>query len=187
MFQAMSAMKQVVHNMLHGIHDMNHVIHAMNYVYDDMIYRMDIMHEVIQDMTHDICDMSQVIHGILHRMNDPVRRVLDVSQKMHELRGRLEQLDAERAAIQAEIAACMEQLAYVAGGQVMPPPDSTLSAQILWVLRRQPDRPLAPMDIAGMLDIRDRRTLTNIRVLLSRMGRDGRARKVAHGRYKAIA
>ena len=43
------------------------------------------------------------------------------------------------------------------------------------------------MDIAGMLNIYGRRELTNIRVLLSRMGRDGRARKVAHGRYLAIA
>ena len=51
---------------------------------------------------------------------------------------------------------------------------------------RHPDRPLAPMDIAGILDIRDRKELTNLRVLLSRMGRDGRARRVAHGRYMSI-
>jgi hypothetical protein len=119
-------------------------------------------------------------------MNDPVARVLDVSRKMHDLRGRLEQLDAERAAIQQDIAVCMAELAHVAGGQVKPPPDSTMSEQVLWVLRRHHDRPLAPIDIAGMLDIRKRQELTNLRVLLSRMGRDGRARRVAHGRYMAI-
>jgi hypothetical protein len=119
-------------------------------------------------------------------MNDPVARVLEVSQKMHELRGRLEQLDAERAGIQQEITACMEQLALATGGKDQRPPDTTLSAQILWALRSQPDRALAPMDIAGMLNIHHRAELTNVRVLLSRMGRDGRARRVGHGRYMAI-
>jgi hypothetical protein len=120
-------------------------------------------------------------------MNDPVTRVLDVSQKMHELRGRLGELDAERVEIQQQIAVCMEQLASVAGGQVMPPPDSNISTQVLWALRRQPDRPLAPMDIAIMLGIHKKQELTNLRVLMSRMGRDGRARRVAHGRYMPIA
>jgi hypothetical protein len=146
------------------------------------------LHQVVQ--LHDsgrFTIWNTFIYDILHFMNDPVARVLDVSQKMHELRGRLEELDAERARIQQEIAGCMEQLAHVAGGQVKPPPDSTMSAQILWVLRRHPDRPLAPIDIAGMLDIRHKQELTNLRVLLSRMGRDGRARRVAHGRYMAIA
>jgi hypothetical protein len=120
-------------------------------------------------------------------MNDPVNRVLDVSRQMHELRERLGQLDAERAEVQQQIAVCMEQLAHVSKGQVMPPPESGLSSQVLWALRRHPDRALAPMDIAGMLNIRSRGELTNLRVLLSRMGRDGRARRVAHGRYMAIS
>jgi hypothetical protein len=38
-----------------------------------------------------------------------------------------------------------------------------------------------------MLNIRGKGELTNLRVLLSRMGRDGRARRVAHGRYMVIA
>lgn len=119
-------------------------------------------------------------------MVDPVNRVLDVSKRMHELRERLAQLDAERAEIQQQIAACMEQLAHVSGGQVVPPPGSTLSSQVLWALRRHPDRALAPLDIAGMLNIRSSGELTNLRVLLSRMGRDGRARRVGHGRYMAV-
>jgi hypothetical protein len=54
-------------------------------------------------------------------------------------------------------------------------------------LRRHPDRALAPLDVAAMLNIRGRAELTNVRVLLSRMGRDGRARRVGHGRYMAIS
>ena len=131
--------------------------------------------------------MIQCIHDILHFMNDPVTRVLDVSRQMHELRERLQQLDAERVEIQQQIAACMQQLAHVSGAQVVPPEGSTMSALILWALRRHPDRPLAPMDIAVMLNVRGKQDLTNLRVLLSRMGRDGRARRVGHGRYMAIA
>lgn len=130
--------------------------------------------------------MIQVVHGILQVMNDPVSRVLDVSQKLQELRGRIEELDAERVRLQQEIAVCMEQLASVAGA-VLPPPDGTMSEQVIWALRRHPDRPLAPMDIAGMLNIQKQSELTNLRVLMSRMGRDGRARRVAHGRYMAIS
>lgn len=134
-----------------------------------------------------IHDMNASKRDILGRMNDPVARVLDVSSKMHELRGRLVQLDAERAAIQEQIAVCMEQLATTAGGQVRPPLGSTTSEQVLWVLRRHPDRPLAPIDVAAMLDIRGKQELTNLRVLMSRMARDGRARRVARGRYMTIA
>ena len=140
----------------------------------------------LNETFHVTDDMNVLTYDILRLMTDPVARVLDVSQKMHELRGRLDQLDAERAGIQQEIAACMEQLALATGGQDKRPPATTLSAQILWALRQYPDHSLAPMDIAGMLNIRHPGELTNVRVLLSRMGRDGRARKVRHGRYTAI-
>lgn len=120
-------------------------------------------------------------------MDDPVNRVLVISRQMEELRERLVQLDAERAEVQQQIAVCMEQLAQLSKGQVLPPRGSSLSSQVLWALRRHPDRALAPLDVAAMLNIRGRAELTNVRVLLSRMGRDGRARRVGHGRYMAIS
>jgi exoribonuclease R len=58
-----------------------------------------------------------------------------------------------------------------------------MTNQILWALRRHRDRPLAPVDVAGMLRLTSEREVRNVRVLLARMARDGRARKVAHGRY----
>ena len=134
-----------------------------------------------------IHDMNVSKRDILSRMNDAVSRVLDVSSRMHELRARLEQLNAERAAIQEQLAVCMEQLAQTAGGQVRPSLDSTMSELVLWAPRRHPDRPLAPMDIAVMLDVRGKQALTNLRVLMSRMARDGRARRVGHGRYMTKA
>ncbi|SRR5258708_7466038 len=119
-------------------------------------------------------------------MSDPVQQVLDVSQKLQELRQRLVQLDTERAAIQEQISVCMGKLASTAGGQVMPPASSGLTNQILWALRRFQDRALAPMDIAGILNLHSAGDFTNVRVLLSRMSRDGRVRRVAHGRYMTI-
>ena len=127
--------------------------------------------------------MTDVVSDKVHVMSDPIGHLLDVSQMLRDIRQRLDELEAERAALQRQAAACLEQLATTAGGQVMPPADAGLSAQILWVLRRHPDRPMAPADVARVLGLTGGRDLTNIRVLLSRMGRDGRARKVAHGRY----
>jgi len=119
-------------------------------------------------------------------MTDPVMHVLDVSQKLHELRQRLDQLNAERAAVEGQIAACMEQLASTASSQVMPPPGSGLTEQILWVLRKYRDHGMSPMEIAQALNITGYQPLTNVRVLLSRMWRDGRVRRIGHARYVTI-
>jgi hypothetical protein len=127
--------------MVQVVNDQIHVVNDLLQVVNDMI-------DVVNYIIDVIRDLLQVI-DILHVMNDPVTSVLDVSRKMHELRARLEELDAERAGVQQQIAVCMAQLASLAGGQVLPPPDSRLSEQILWALRRYPDRPLAPIDIAA--------------------------------------
>jgi uncharacterized protein involved in exopolysaccharide biosynthesis len=119
-------------------------------------------------------------------MSDPVLQVLDVSQKLHDLRQRLDQLNAERAAVEAQIAACMQQLASTASSQVMPPPGTGLTQQIIWVLRKYPDHAMAPMDIAQVLNMTSRQQLTNVRVRMSRMWREGRVRRVGHARYLAI-
>jgi hypothetical protein len=58
-----------------------------------------------------------------------------------------------------------------------------MANQIRWVLRRHRDRALGPIDIADMLRLTSRLDIANVRTLLARMARDGRARKVAHGRY----
>ena len=58
-----------------------------------------------------------------------------------------------------------------------------MTDQIRWALRRRPNRPLAPFAVAGMLRLTSARDVGNVRTLLARMARDGRVRKVAHGRY----
>jgi hypothetical protein len=75
----------------------------------------------------------------------------------------------------------MTQLGTIRGkGEPVP---EGMANQIRWALRRHRDRPLAPIDIAGMLQLTSRLDVANVRTLLARMARDGRARKVAHGRY----
>src|SRR5258708_37525830 len=119
-------------------------------------------------------------------MSDAVRQVLDTSQRLQDLRQRLDQLDTERATIQAQIAECMDSLALTVAGHATPTARSGLGGQILWVLRRHQDRPLAPMDIAEMLNLRSEVDLPNVRVLLSSMSRDGRVRKVGRARYLTL-
>ena len=113
-------------------------------------------------------------------MNASVQRVLDLSARLRELRDQFDRLDAERTAVQQQIDACMSELG-AARGESEPMPEG-LANQIRWALRRS-DHPLAPIDIASMLRLTRGSDVANVRTLLARMARDGRARKVAHGRY----
>ena len=114
-------------------------------------------------------------------MNDSVQQVLNLSARLRDLRDQLDRLDAERAAVQKQIDECMAQLGVARGaGEPMP---QGMANQIRWALRRHRDRPLAPIDIATMLRFTSGADINNVRTLLARMARDGRARKVAHGRY----
>jgi len=114
-------------------------------------------------------------------MNDSVQRVLNLSTTLRELRGQLDRLDAERAAVQEQIDECMSQLGAVRRAD--EPMPQGIANQIRWALRCHRDRPLAPIDVAAMLRLSSEADVANVRTLLARMARDGRARKVAHGRY----
>ena len=113
-------------------------------------------------------------------MSDTVQRILDLSARLRELRGQLDRLDAERAAVQEQIEECMAEMGAAGDEEPMP---HGMTDQIRWALRRHRDRPLAPFDVAAMLRISSERDVNNVRRLLARMARDGRARKVAHRRY----
>jgi hypothetical protein len=114
-------------------------------------------------------------------MSDSVQRVLDLSARLRELRDQLDRLDAERVVVRRQIEDCMAQLGPAPGND--EPMPSGMSNQVRWALRRYRDRPLAPIDVAGMLRLSSEADIANVRALLARMARDGRARKVAHGRY----
>jgi len=113
-------------------------------------------------------------------MSDHVKQTLDASDRLRQLRARLDELDAERAKLHEQIEACMDELARATGGADA---GSGLSARILAVLRREPTRAFAPMDVGTALRFRSEQDFVNVRVSLSRMSRAGRVRRVGHGRY----
>ena len=117
-------------------------------------------------------------------MTHPVDTILEVSRKLQELRERMVALDTERAALQQQIDACVNQLSATVEGQRLPPIEGTLAQRIIAVLRRYKDRTLAPIDVAGALGIRSKTELTNLRVLMSRMARDGRIERTSRARYR---
>ena len=127
-------------------------------------------------------DTNRAIHARIRGMNYDVQRVLDLSARLRELRDQLDRLDVERAAVQQQIDACMSQLGAARSAESEPMPQG-MANQIRWALRRHRDRPLAPIDIVAMLRLTSEADVANVRTILARMARDGRVRKVAHGRY----
>ena len=116
-------------------------------------------------------------------MSDPVDSILAVSRRLQELRERMMALDAERAALQQQIDACVNELSSTVEEQRIPPIEGTMAERIIAVLQRNKNRPLAPIDVADILGIRSQADVTNIRVLMSRMSRDGRIDKLSRARY----
>jgi vacuolar-type H+-ATPase subunit I/STV1 len=137
------------------------------------------------DIDHGIDDMKTGICAMIGVMSHSVDRILEVSQRLQELRQRAVALDAERAALQQQIEACVNELSSTVEEQRLPPMAGTMAEQIIAVLQRNKTRPLAPSDVADILDIRSYADVGNIRVLMSRMSRDGRIEKVTRARYRA--
>jgi septal ring factor EnvC (AmiA/AmiB activator) len=135
---------------------------------------------VKRDSIHVASDLIRLTHVFIQDMSDTVQHILDLSERLRELRGQLDRLDAERAAVRQQIEECMAQMGPGSDEEPMP---EGMAQQIRWALRRHRDRPLAPVDVATMLRLTSQRDVGNVRTLLARMARDGRARKVAHGRY----
>jgi len=127
--------------------------------------------------------MDHLVSGIVESMSHPVDSILLVSQKLNELRERAVALDAERAAVQEQINDCLNELSSSLEGQRIPPPDGFLTDRIIAVLQQNRTRPMAPMDVADVLGITNHKALTNVRVMMSRMWRDGKIGKVARARY----
>ena len=54
-------------------------------------------------------------------------------------------------------------------------------------LRRHPDQEFSPSDIAREIGITGSDEYRNLRLLLTRMARDGRCARPRYGRYRAVA
>jgi len=110
--------------------------------------------------------------------------VLVSSRKLEALNERATELRRELAEIEKQIALCMVELGQLTGGHVTPDENASFRHYILWVLSKYSDRQLAPLDIARELKLTDKRDKQNLRGILGRLVREGRARQVSRGRYQ---
>jgi hypothetical protein len=123
--------------------------------------------------------------------------VFAVARGLLDLEERLARVEEERAALQAEIAKSMNQLAKLALDAVRPPAPpaeaplyspadpNTLAGQVLIHINRNPARSFTVRELTAELGITNRRMKTNIRAQFSRMARDGRIARADYGRYQA--
>ena len=86
-------------------------------------------------------------------MSDQIQRVVECSQRLTDLRRRWDELEKERNALKSEIDGCIDQLALLTAGRVVPPPDLSPSGSVIWLLRRDPSHAMSPADVAQALGL----------------------------------
>ena len=130
-------------------------------------------------------------------VTDDLDQVVTLAGEVAALRQRLAQLDAERATIEGQIAEYVNRIAAAAVA-VGTPPSATaaaapaaewkdpmpLSAAVLYILRRNPERVFTAVEIAGMLKITDSEGA--IRTHLSRFVKKRLVARRSFGKYKAV-
>ena len=132
-------------------------------------------------------------------MTDDLNQVVVLAGELTALRQRLAQLNAERVILEGQIAGYIDRIAAAAVAGASAPvaipavvqtvqreDPMPLSAAVLSVLRRSPERALSAVEIGAALNLNDYADVGNIRTHLSRMAKDGRARRVSFGKYQAV-
>jgi len=192
LFQLIQHMFHDTQHILHVTHYLIQVLSVLNHVVKHMIHMLNNLYhvhsnldQVIYYLYHVIKHMNHVVSGIMEVMSHPVDPILDVSQRLKDIRERIVALDAERDELEAQLQQCLVQLSSTLEGQRLPPPDGTMSQRVIFVLKQNPDYPMAPMDMARILGIKRHKELTNLRVCMSRMARQGIIGKTARARYVA--
>ncbi len=116
-----------------------------------------------------------------------VDRAAEASSRLLALKERRKELERELAQVDAGIRDVMGDLAVATGGL----PDTPYigghdSRAVMTLLRRNPDQEFSPSDVAHHLGVRnDKKAYRNLRLLLTRMARDGRCERAGYGRYRA--
>jgi len=131
-------------------------------------------------------------------MTDDLNQVVVLAGELTALRQRLAQINAERVILEGQIAGYIDRIAMAAVAGASAPvaipavvqtvqrdDPMPLSAAVLSVLRRSPERALSAVEIGAALNLNDYADVGNIRTHLSRMAKDGRARRVSFGKYQA--
>src|SRR5438270_448995 len=131
------------------------------------------------------CYIRLALHGsraILAGMAN-VDRAVEASQRLLALKERKKELEKELAQVDARISEVMGDLAVATGGLPDTPYTGGYdSLAVMTLLRRNPDHVFSPSDIAQRLGITNKREYRNLRLLLTRMARDGRCERPGYGR-----
>jgi hypothetical protein len=118
-------------------------------------------------------------------MSDRVDTIAELATHIAALRNRLHDLDAERIKLRADLDASTTRFAAMTTGNPKPSTGSgQMDAEILRLLRRNPDSYYTSVDIESFLRRQDWKVDgPYIRTKLSRLAKRGHIRRVGHGRY----
>ena len=108
-------------------------------------------------------------------------RILEATADLGELRKRLAELDAERAAVEAKI---QQRLAQVGAlGPVESKAPVSAADHVMAYMRLHPDTIITAVDIARDWKVTSVAHINNIRTALSRLYARGKLEKISVGRY----
>jgi hypothetical protein len=113
-------------------------------------------------------------------MSDTANAVDSLRQRLAVLQQRLADLESQRSATKYEIAVCQAQIAAT----VRPSPNTSTRIQVLWVMRQFDDRALSPLEICNKLGLLHYSDQNSVRLLLTRLRREGKITKTSHGHYQ---
>jgi hypothetical protein len=118
-------------------------------------------------------------------MSDRVDTIAELATHIAALRNRLQDLDAERVKLRADLDASTTRFAAMTTGNQLPSTGSgQMDAEILRLFRRNPDAYYTSVDIESFLRRKDWKVDgPYIRTKLSRLAKRGNIRRIGHGRY----
>lgn len=108
-------------------------------------------------------------------------RILEVTADLGELRKRLADLDAERAAVEAQIQQRLAQIGALGPVESKAPVSSV--EHVLAYMRLHPDTIITAVDIARDWKITSNADMNNVRTALSRLYARRKIEKLSFGRY----
>jgi hypothetical protein len=114
--------------------------------------------------------------------------VLQANEKLQRLRSRLEELDRERAAVEGEIEAVLQEIASAASTPVVPTSSApgTTAERILATLKANSGATFTASDFVRMWNGRGGATLVGFRSALTRLSKQKKIRRVKFGTYAAL-
>ena len=114
--------------------------------------------------------------------------VLQATERLQRLRGRLAELDQERAAVEREIGDVLKSIASAAATPVEPatPAPVKTAEKILATLKANPEMSFTALDLERMWNAKGGATLIGFRAALARLATKKKIARVKFGKYSAM-